>query len=122
MVERQVPAATDNHPSNQASSLAAAMGASLRRYCDERTGYQTFLYAAGVLLLGSGLFHTLVFLPDGGGWDGPLSWRKPILFGFSFGITVLSLEAGSCGSCPGGAGWAGCSPGPWGWPASARSS
>jgi hypothetical protein len=36
MVERQVPAATDNHPSNQASSLAAAMGASLRRYWDER--------------------------------------------------------------------------------------
>jgi hypothetical protein len=91
MVERHVPAATDNDHTNQARSLAAAMGASLRRYWDERTGYQTFLYAAGVLLLASGLVHTVVFLLDGGGWDGPLSWRKPILFGFSFGITVLSL-------------------------------
>jgi hypothetical protein len=91
MAEAQVPTATGNDHSNEARSLAAAMGASLRRYWDERAGYQTFLYGAGVLLLASGLFHTLVFLLDGGGWDGPLSWRKPILFGFSFGITVLSL-------------------------------
>src|SRR5918993_4166544 len=91
MAERQVPAATDNDHSNQTRSLAAAMGTSLRRYWDERTSYQSFLYAAGVLLLASGLVHSVVFLLDGGGWDGPLSWRKPILFGFSFGITVLSL-------------------------------
>ena len=91
MVERQVPAAADNDHSSQTTSLAAVMGASLRRYWDERTSYQSFLYAAGVLLLASGLVHSVVFLVDGGGWDGPLSWRKPILFGFSFGITVLSL-------------------------------
>jgi hypothetical protein len=90
MAERQVPAATENDHSNQARSLAAVMGASLRRYWEERTAYQSFLYAAGVLLLASGLVHALVFLLDGGGWDGPLSWRKPILFGFSFG-TVLTL-------------------------------
>jgi hypothetical protein len=46
MAERHVPAAADNDQSNQARSLAAAMGASLRRYWDERTGYQTFLYGA----------------------------------------------------------------------------
>ena len=91
MAERQVPAAADNDHSNQARSLAAVMGASLRRYWEERTSYQSFLYAAGVLLLASGLFHSVVFLVGGGGWDGPLSWRKPILFGFSFGITVLTL-------------------------------
>jgi hypothetical protein len=91
MAERQVPAAADNDHSNQARSLAAAMGASLRRCGDERTGYQSFPYGAGVLLLASGLVHSVVFLVDGGGWDGPLSWRKPILFGFSFGSTVLSL-------------------------------
>jgi hypothetical protein len=76
MAERQVPAATGNDHSNQARSLAAVMRASLRRYWEERTAYQSFLYAAGVLLLASGLFHTLVFLADGGGWDGPLSWRS----------------------------------------------
>ena len=67
MAERQVPAAADNDHSNQARSLAAAMGASLRRYWEERTSYQSFLYAAGVLLLASGLVHTLVFLVDGAG-------------------------------------------------------
>jgi hypothetical protein len=78
-----------------------------------RTSYQSFLYAVGVLLLASGLVHGVVFLVDGGGWDGPLSWRKPILFGFSFGITVLSL-GWVLSFCPGGAGWAGCSPDPRG--------
>jgi hypothetical protein len=89
MAEREVPAASD-HPS-QPTSLPARMAASLWRYWRERTDYQTFLGAAGVLLLASGIFHTVVFLVDGGPWDGPLSWRKPILFGFSFGITLLTL-------------------------------
>jgi hypothetical protein len=120
MAERQVPAATDNDHSSQASSLAAAVGASLRRYWDERTGYQTFLYGAGVLLLASGLVHTVVFLLDGGGWDGPLSWRKPILFGFSFGVTVLSL--GWVLSFLPRRRWLGwLLAGPLGWPVSPRS-
>jgi hypothetical protein len=32
-----------------------------------------------------------VFAVDGGPWEGPISWRKPILFGFSFGVTVITL-------------------------------
>jgi hypothetical protein len=88
MAEREVPAATDHPP--QPTSLPAQMGASLWRYWRQRTDYQSFLGAAGVLLLASGIFHTVVFLVDGA-WDGPLSWRKPILFGFSFGITLLTL-------------------------------
>jgi hypothetical protein len=92
MAEREVPAATDQPTQpTQPTSLPARMGASLWRYWRERTDYQTFLGAAGVLLLASGMFHTVVFLVDGGPWDGPLSWRKPILFGFSFGITLLTL-------------------------------
>jgi hypothetical protein len=91
MAEREVPAATNNHQPNPPTSLPAAMAASLWRYWRERTDYQTFLGAAGVLLLASGMFHTVVFLVDGGPWDGPLSWRKPILFGWSFGITLLTL-------------------------------
>ena len=39
MAERQIPAAADNDHSNQARSLIAVMGASLRRYWDERTSY-----------------------------------------------------------------------------------
>jgi len=49
------------------------------------------LYLGGLLLLGSGALHGLVYAIDGGGWSGPLSWRKPILFGISTGATLLSL-------------------------------
>jgi len=53
--------------------------------------YQRFAYACGALLLLSGLFHLVVYLVDGGPWEGPLSWRKPIVFGLSFGITLVTI-------------------------------
>lgn len=46
---------------------------------------------AGGILLGSGILHGLLLLILGGGWDGPVSWRKPMLFGISTGLTVFSL-------------------------------
>lgn len=51
---------------------------------------QKLLYIAGVLLLLSGLAHVVVWLFLGGEWEGAVSWRKPILFGISTGLTVLS--------------------------------
>jgi hypothetical protein len=53
--------------------------------------YQRFAYACGALLVLSGLLHVLVYLVDGGPWEGPLSWRKPIVFGLSFGITLVTI-------------------------------
>lgn len=49
------------------------------------------LLLVGSLLVGSGLLHVLVALVDGGSWGGDVSWRKPILFGFSAGATTLSI-------------------------------
>ena len=46
--------------------------------------YQRFAYLCGALLVLSGAFHAVVFLVDGGSWEGPVSWRKPIVFGLSF--------------------------------------
>ncbi|MCX5375063.1 hypothetical protein [Streptomyces sp. NBC_00091] len=46
---------------------------------------------AGLLLLASAAFHTIVLTLAGGPWDGPVSWRKPITFGLSFGISVLTV-------------------------------
>jgi hypothetical protein len=54
--------------------------------------YQKFAYACAGLLLASGIFHGIVFLIDGGSWEGPVSWRKPIVFGLSFGITLLTVS------------------------------
>lgn len=52
---------------------------------------QRALDVVGWILLGSGLLHVVVWVVQGGEWEGPLSWRKPILFGISTGLTALSL-------------------------------
>ncbi len=52
---------------------------------------QRWLFIVGLLLLFSGLVHSLVFAIDQGQWTGDVSWRKPILFGLSTGVTLLSL-------------------------------
>ncbi|MER6852123.1 hypothetical protein AB0A81_18865 [Streptomyces flaveolus] len=48
-------------------------------------------HATGLLLILSGLAHLVVFAVDGGPWDGPVSWRKPVTFGLSFGITLIAV-------------------------------
>ena len=45
----------------------------------------------GVILVVSGLVHIAVWGVLGGPWEGPVTWRKPILFGISGGLTSLSL-------------------------------
>jgi hypothetical protein len=47
-------------------------------------------WIAGALVL-SGLFHLVVFFVDGGPWEGPVSWRKAVTFGVSFGVTLASV-------------------------------
>ncbi|MEU6271901.1 hypothetical protein ABZ871_05660 [Streptomyces populi] len=47
--------------------------------------------ATGALLVLSGLLHLLVLAVDGGPWDGPVSWRKPVTFGLSFGLTLIAI-------------------------------
>ncbi|UQX90268.1 hypothetical protein M6D93_09770 [Jatrophihabitans telluris] len=45
----------------------------------------------GCLLIASGLLHLLVAVRYPRPWDGPLSWRKPVTFGLSFGTSLLAL-------------------------------
>lgn len=54
------------------------------------TGQQRFLWWCGTLLLASGLLHAVVAVVDGGPWWGAVSWRKPVVFGMSFGILAWS--------------------------------
>ncbi|CAN5720914.1 hypothetical protein BH24ACT2_BH24ACT2_17980 [soil metagenome] len=58
---------------------------------DVVTPPQRFLSLVGAILVASGVFHFGVFLVDGGPWGGPLSWRKPVTFGISFGVTALAV-------------------------------
>ncbi|MDF6041142.1 hypothetical protein LRD69_02985 [Streptomyces sp. JH14] len=48
-------------------------------------------YATGSALVVSGLLHLVVFAVDGGPWSGPVSWRKPVTFGLSFGLTLIAI-------------------------------
>jgi hypothetical protein len=47
--------------------------------------------AVGLALTASGLAHVGVWALDGSPWAGAVSWRKPIVFGLSGGVTSLSL-------------------------------
>lgn len=51
---------------------------------------QRFLRWCATALLVSGLVHAVVALVDGSSWWGPVSWRKPVVFGFSFGLLLWS--------------------------------
>ena len=42
-------------------------------------------------LIAVGVVHAVVMAAVGGGWEGPLSARKPLLFGLSTGVTCWSL-------------------------------
>ncbi|MFF4252870.1 hypothetical protein ACFY1L_16825 [Streptomyces sp. NPDC001663] len=54
-------------------------------------GVDRLCHATGLFLVLSGLVHLVVFAVDGGPWDGPVSWRKPVTFGLSFGVTLIAV-------------------------------
>ena len=58
-------------------------------WCRDDRGWP--LAVAGVALVASGLAHVAAWAVLGGPWEGPVTWRKPILFGISGGLTALSL-------------------------------
>lgn len=49
------------------------------------------LCLSGLILVLLGGIHFLIWLTLGGEWEGPISLRKPILFGLSTGLTLVSL-------------------------------
>ena len=56
------------------------------------TRAQRLMLAGAIAFLASGLFHVAVWLLAGmPSLEGPVSWRKPIVFGLSTGVLSLSL-------------------------------
>ena len=49
------------------------------------------LATLGAVMVASGFAHVPVWAVLGGEWEGPVTWRKPILFGVSGGLTAISL-------------------------------
>jgi hypothetical protein len=60
-------------------------------YSDEQQRLSPFALSVAVLLLASGLIHLAILALLGSTWHGPLSFRKPALFGISGGLTMWSL-------------------------------
>jgi len=49
------------------------------------------LVRSAALFALAGLLHVVVWAIDGGPWAGPVTWRKPIVFGLSIAFTTISL-------------------------------
>jgi hypothetical protein len=67
------------------------MWASLRGYWRQAATYQRFLYRLAVVFLVSAAIHGIVFVFGDRPWEGPTSWRKPLLFSFSFAAVSASV-------------------------------
>lgn len=76
---------------SQRTSPWSAIASGLRSYWVDAAPGERLGYSVGGLLMASGLFHLGVFLVDGGAWQGPLSWRKPVTFGLSFGLKLVTI-------------------------------
>jgi hypothetical protein len=76
---------------SQAPSLLSLARDQARAWWSRRDADQRWLTTLASLLVASGLFHVVVWVISGEPWAGPVSWRKPIVFGLSSGITTLSL-------------------------------
>ncbi|HUH08751.1 MAG TPA: hypothetical protein VML96_13205 [Egibacteraceae bacterium] len=71
--------------------MLSAMGSQFWEQVRPRSSDQRFLYWSGAVLVASGILHLGMLAADGGQWHGAVSWRKPILFGLSFGVTAWSV-------------------------------
>ncbi|MGW3285387.1 hypothetical protein ACWDR3_12190 [Streptomyces sp. NPDC001002] len=81
-------------PSSAAPAQPPTAGARLsaaRKLLPGTQPAERLCHATGLLLVLSGLVHLVVFAVDGGPWDGPVSWRKPVTFGLSFGATLIAV-------------------------------
>ncbi|CAN5792091.1 hypothetical protein BH23ACT12_BH23ACT12_19120 [soil metagenome] len=78
-------------PRGPIAGPASSTLSAFRRAWHNRRPYQTFSWITGAALMLSGLIHLGVFAIDGGSWQGPVSWRKPVTFGLSFGLTTVTL-------------------------------
>lgn len=69
----------------------SAVLAALRRSVVDGRPVERWCYRIGAALVAVGLAHLLVQAVLGGPWEGPVSWRKPVTFGLSFGITLVTV-------------------------------
>lgn len=77
-------------PGGASMEVARSLLAGLWVFWRRGRGVERVAYAVGAALFVSGLFHLAVYAVDGSSWQGPVSWRKPVTFGLSFGLTLVT--------------------------------
>lgn len=65
--------------------------AALKRTWTDGRRVEHVAYVVAVVLFTSGLVHLGVLIATGTTWEGPLSYRKAMTFGLSFGLTLATL-------------------------------
>ncbi|MFD9959846.1 hypothetical protein [Amycolatopsis sp. NPDC058986] len=68
-----------------------AVGAALAGIWRDGRKIERAAYAVGAMLFFSGLLTAVVLFLTGGSWLGPVSLRKAVTFGLSFGLTLVSV-------------------------------
>lgn len=63
----------------------------LRRVWDDARPQQQLLLAIGTLLIAAGVIHLVPAVFGDRPWQGPISFRKPVVFGVSFGLTCVTF-------------------------------
>ena len=70
---------------------AQAISVALRSFWIRGRRIERAGYLVGALLLISGIVHITILTVTGASWVGPLSLRKPAVFGLSFGVTLITI-------------------------------
>ncbi|WP_165491952.1 hypothetical protein [Egibacter rhizosphaerae] len=73
------------------SGLVRELRGALTAYWREGDTSQRWLFAVGTMLVIVGLVHLVPAVLTDRAWQGPISFRKPFLFGVSFGLTSITV-------------------------------
>ncbi len=88
--DREAMAKALRQPRTEVLDCGAWLSSLPRRVAAQRP-VERACYLIGAVLIGSGLLHLGVAAIDVRPWLGPLSWRKAVTFGVSFGTILIAI-------------------------------
>jgi len=78
-------------PFRESTSPLRSIAGSLQSFWQRAGRIERAACLVGALLLVSGLIHLGILVVGGGSWEGPVSLRKAMTFGLSFGLTLITI-------------------------------
>lgn len=76
---------------HQTGTVIRTVGGALERLWTGGRRVERVAVSVGTVLFVSGLVHLGILISSGGTWLGPLSMRKAVTFGLSFGLTLVTV-------------------------------